>query len=139
MDTEIERCFESASQLINDTHMASYVFEDWGKGRIKGCGCSPDAFLQMAIQLAYYKVPFSIILQSKAKLLLIFSRIVTWCPVSEILWILHILKARRIGLNAICVKILKIHGLLLKIGDAAFQKNNAKFVSYKNFFFCETK
>lgn len=58
METEIERCYLSSSQLINDTDMASVVFQDWGKGRIKKCRCSPDAFVQMAIQLAYYRVCF---------------------------------------------------------------------------------
>lgn len=32
------------------------VFRDFGKGIIKKGNCSPDAFIQMAIQLAYFKV-----------------------------------------------------------------------------------
>jgi hypothetical protein len=27
--------------------MASFVFTDWGKGRIKKAKCSPDAFFQV--------------------------------------------------------------------------------------------
>lgn len=27
----------------------------WGKGFIKTCGISPDAFIQIALQLAYYR------------------------------------------------------------------------------------
>jgi hypothetical protein len=47
MTEEIERCYGSATQLINDTDMASFVFTDWGKGRIKKAKCSPDAFFQV--------------------------------------------------------------------------------------------
>ena len=31
-------------------------FKDYGKGLMKTCGFSPDAFVQMAFQLAYYKL-----------------------------------------------------------------------------------
>ncbi|KAI6222521.1 Cpt-6 [Aphelenchoides besseyi] len=55
MEIEIERCYSSATQLINDVDMASMVFDEWGKGRIKKVKCGPDGFFQMAIQLAYFK------------------------------------------------------------------------------------
>jgi hypothetical protein len=32
------------------------MFDDYGKGFIKRCNVSPDAYVQMALQLAYYRV-----------------------------------------------------------------------------------
>ncbi|GMR54898.1 hypothetical protein PMAYCL1PPCAC_25093 [Pristionchus mayeri] len=55
MSSDIERCFSSHQSLAADVHMASLIFRHWGKGRIKECGCSPDAFVQMAIQLANFR------------------------------------------------------------------------------------
>ncbi|GMR58847.1 hypothetical protein PMAYCL1PPCAC_29042 [Pristionchus mayeri] len=55
MGSEIDRCFSSHESSSRDVDMASLVFRNWGKGRIKKCGCSPDAFVQMAIQLANYR------------------------------------------------------------------------------------
>ncbi|KAI6174654.1 Cpt-6 [Aphelenchoides bicaudatus] len=85
METEIERCFDSATQLINDTDMSSYVFEEWGKGRIKKCGCSPDAFIQMAIQLSYFKDQgnFTLTYESASSRFFDFSRTETMRTVSQ--------------------------------------------------------
>lgn len=33
-----------------------HVFRDFGKGHIKKLKISPDAFIQLALQLAYYRV-----------------------------------------------------------------------------------
>lgn len=56
MATEISRCFSTHEEAASDVDMASLIYRGWGKGRIKKCGCSPDAFVQMAIQLANYRV-----------------------------------------------------------------------------------
>lgn len=58
MREEIERCDAAYRQQINDVDVASVVFCGFGKGLIKENGISPDAFVQMAIQLASYKVSF---------------------------------------------------------------------------------
>ncbi|GMS79873.1 hypothetical protein PENTCL1PPCAC_2048, partial [Pristionchus entomophagus] len=55
MASEIDRCFSSHLDAARDMDMASLIYRPWGKGRIKKCGCSPDAFVQMAIQLANYR------------------------------------------------------------------------------------
>lgn len=56
MPSEIERCFSAYRDARSNVDFASLVNLDWGKGRIKKTNCSPDAFFQMAIQLAYFKV-----------------------------------------------------------------------------------
>lgn len=58
METEITRCYASYQQQINDVDVACLVFRNFGKGFIKEARISPDAFIQMAIQLASYKVGF---------------------------------------------------------------------------------
>ncbi|GMT33638.1 hypothetical protein PFISCL1PPCAC_24936, partial [Pristionchus fissidentatus] len=55
MASEINRNFSSHRQLASDVHLSSLIHRQFGKGRIKECGCSPDAFVQMAIQLANYR------------------------------------------------------------------------------------
>ncbi|CAP30508.2 Protein CBG11458 [Caenorhabditis briggsae] len=55
MKEEVERCYDSHMKATDDLHMHSMIFLDFGKGRLKKCGISPDGFVQMAIQLAYYK------------------------------------------------------------------------------------
>ncbi|KAK6108505.1 Choline/Carnitine o-acyltransferase family protein [Brugia pahangi] len=55
MKAEINRCYASYQEQINDVDVACLVFRDFGKGFIKKVGISPDAFIQMAIQLASFK------------------------------------------------------------------------------------
>lgn len=61
MSSEIQRCFNEYTAQASDVDMASMIFNDWGKGRIKQANSSPDAFFQMAIQLAYFKVFHSLL------------------------------------------------------------------------------
>uniref|UniRef100_A0A0R3RFG8 Carn_acyltransf domain-containing protein n=1 Tax=Elaeophora elaphi TaxID=1147741 RepID=A0A0R3RFG8_9BILA len=55
MKNEITRCYTSYQEQINDVDVACIVIRDFGKGLIKKAGISPDAFIQMAIQLASFK------------------------------------------------------------------------------------
>lgn len=52
----IEASLASASLLANDVDFHSFPFDAFGKGLIKKCRTSPDAFVQLALQLAHYKV-----------------------------------------------------------------------------------
>lgn len=52
----IETSLNSANLLANDVDIYSFPFDAFGKGMIKKCRTSPDAFIQLALQLAHYKV-----------------------------------------------------------------------------------
>ncbi|XP_020629313.1 carnitine O-palmitoyltransferase 1, liver isoform-like isoform X2 [Orbicella faveolata] len=51
----IESCQKKAELLINDLDLHVLVHTAFGKGVIKKCRLSPDAFIQMGLQLAYFK------------------------------------------------------------------------------------
>ncbi|VDM92050.1 unnamed protein product [Litomosoides sigmodontis] len=55
MKAEIIRCYINYQEQINDVDVACLIFRDFGKGFIKKAGFSPDAFVQMVIQLASFK------------------------------------------------------------------------------------
>lgn len=52
----IEASLSSANLLADDVDFHSFPFDTFGKGLIKKCRTSPDAFVQLALQLAHYKV-----------------------------------------------------------------------------------
>lgn len=47
--------FKIALDLLNDVDLHIHINNKFGKGFIKRCKTSPDAFIQMALQLAYYR------------------------------------------------------------------------------------
>ncbi|XP_044538171.1 carnitine O-palmitoyltransferase 1, liver isoform isoform X2 [Gracilinanus agilis] len=51
----IEESLSLASTLANDVDFHSFPFDAFGKGLIKKSRTSPDAFVQLALQLAHYK------------------------------------------------------------------------------------
>ncbi|XP_075064553.1 carnitine O-palmitoyltransferase 1, muscle isoform [Mixophyes fleayi] len=51
----IEFSYSTAKTLANDVDFHCVRFTDFGKGVIKKCRSSPDAFLQIAFQLAHYR------------------------------------------------------------------------------------
>ena len=52
----IERSLSGAQELISDVDLHLRMHDHYGKGFIKRCKISPDAYVQMALQLAYYRV-----------------------------------------------------------------------------------
>ncbi|CAD5217108.1 unnamed protein product [Bursaphelenchus xylophilus] len=52
---EVNRCYDMTVERTKDMDLASILFRDFGKEQIKKLKCSPDGFMQMAIQLAYYR------------------------------------------------------------------------------------
>ncbi|KAF4524880.1 hypothetical protein B566_EDAN011210 [Ephemera danica] len=51
----IEASYLAAQALLADVDLRIYVHNHYGKGLMKKCRVSPDAFIQMALQLAYYR------------------------------------------------------------------------------------
>ncbi|NXU54117.1 CPT1A palmitoyltransferase, partial [Turnix velox] len=51
----IERSLSTATALADDVDFHSFFFDTFGKGLIKKARTSPDAFVQLALQLAHYK------------------------------------------------------------------------------------
>lgn len=51
----IDNALNAAQKIISNVDLQILVFDSFGKGLIKTCRCSPDAFLQMALQLAYFR------------------------------------------------------------------------------------
>uniref|UniRef100_A0A8C9WLR8 Carnitine O-palmitoyltransferase 1, liver isoform-like n=1 Tax=Scleropages formosus TaxID=113540 RepID=A0A8C9WLR8_SCLFO len=53
---QISESLEVAKALADDVDFHVFPFRDFGKWQIKKFRLSPDAFIQMALQLAYYRV-----------------------------------------------------------------------------------
>ncbi|XP_063986769.1 carnitine O-palmitoyltransferase 1, liver isoform isoform X2 [Diachasmimorpha longicaudata] len=51
----IEDAVQGANDLLNDVDLCIYQHDHYGKGFMKKCSMSPDAYIQMALQLAYYR------------------------------------------------------------------------------------
>ena len=49
----IETAVINVEKLISDLDLQLFVYAPYGKGFIKKCGVSPDAYVQMAMQIAY--------------------------------------------------------------------------------------
>lgn len=47
--------YQVVQKLINDIELRIYVHNEYGKGFMKASAMSPDAYIQMALQLAYYR------------------------------------------------------------------------------------
>ncbi|KAI8080925.1 acyltransferase ChoActase/COT/CPT [Thamnidium elegans] len=60
LNGQIEKAIQVAEkdfeQLIGNHEMTILAYQSFGKNTIKKFKCSPDGFVQMAIQLAYYKM-----------------------------------------------------------------------------------
>ena len=54
----IEQSVVVARDLIADVDLHLVMHDAYGKGFMKKCRTSPDAYIQMALQLAYYRVKF---------------------------------------------------------------------------------
>ncbi|XP_015249773.1 PREDICTED: carnitine O-palmitoyltransferase 1, liver isoform-like isoform X2 [Cyprinodon variegatus] len=54
-EEQISRSLAVAQALADDVDFHVFSFREFGKGKIKKCRVSPDAFIQMALQLAYFR------------------------------------------------------------------------------------
>ncbi|GIX71218.1 carnitine O-acetyltransferase [Caerostris darwini] len=53
---DIEEAENDLQILVNDLEMSCFTYETYGKDFIKSQRLSPDSYIQMAIQLAFYKI-----------------------------------------------------------------------------------
>nr|XP_018912089.1 PREDICTED: carnitine O-palmitoyltransferase 1, liver isoform isoform X1 [Bemisia tabaci]XP_018912090.1 PREDICTED: carnitine O-palmitoyltransferase 1, liver isoform isoform X1 [Bemisia tabaci] len=51
----IERSYQVVQGLCNDIDLRIFMHTAYGKGLMKECRVSPDAYIQMALQLAYFR------------------------------------------------------------------------------------
>jgi len=51
----MQKCLKEAQLLADDLHLHILMHPAYGKGFMKKCNLSPDAYIQMALQLAYYR------------------------------------------------------------------------------------
>lgn len=56
VQTEIDRATKDFHDVISQHQLAVQGYQGYGKGLIKKFKCSPDAYVQMIIQLAYFKM-----------------------------------------------------------------------------------
>merc|ERR1712169_124045 len=56
VQAEIERATKDFNSLISQHQLSVQAYQGYGKGLIKKFKCSPDAYVQMIIQLAYFKM-----------------------------------------------------------------------------------
>jgi carnitine O-acetyltransferase len=54
--SEIQRATKDFEDVIGQHELRIQAYQGYGKGLIKKFKCSPDAYVQMIIQLAYYKI-----------------------------------------------------------------------------------
>ncbi|KAK6627282.1 hypothetical protein RUM43_002865 [Polyplax serrata] len=51
----VDASYEQAYKLLSDVDLKILMHSSYGKGFMKQCKVSPDAYIQMALQLAYYR------------------------------------------------------------------------------------
>ncbi|KAI0913636.1 acyltransferase ChoActase/COT/CPT [Ustulina deusta] len=56
VQAEIDRAIKDFAAVIGQHELAVQAYQGYGKGLIKKFKCSPDAYVQMVIQLAYHKM-----------------------------------------------------------------------------------
>ncbi|KAI1640028.1 acyltransferase ChoActase/COT/CPT [Biscogniauxia mediterranea] len=56
VQSEIDRAIKDFAAVIGQHELAVQAYQGYGKGLIKKFKCSPDAYVQMIIQLAYHKM-----------------------------------------------------------------------------------
>uniref|UniRef100_A0A673ATU1 carnitine O-palmitoyltransferase n=1 Tax=Sphaeramia orbicularis TaxID=375764 RepID=A0A673ATU1_9TELE len=68
----ISQSLAVAQNLADDVDFHVFSFRDFGKGKVKKCRVSPDAFIQIALQLAYYRERGSFCLTYEASMTRLF-------------------------------------------------------------------
>lgn len=92
--TAIKEADSDAQKLLNDLHLHIFTHDDYGKGFMKKCQLSPDAFLQMALQLAYFRDAGRFSLTYEASITRLFregrTETVRPCTIESAAWVIHL-------------------------------------------------
>ncbi|CAF0838513.1 unnamed protein product [Adineta ricciae] len=103
----IEKSLSQAKKIYNDVDLHVFVQDTYGKGFMKKCKLSPDAYIQMALQLAHYRDSGHFNLTYEASMTRLFrdgrTETVRSCSIESSLWVKamedpNVTKAERINL-----------------------------------------
>lgn len=87
----IEKSYEVTLNLLNDVDLRIYMHTSYGKGFMKDCRISPDAYIQMALQLAYYRDAARFSLTYEASMTRLFregrTETVRPCTAESVAWV----------------------------------------------------
>ncbi|XP_033222790.1 carnitine O-palmitoyltransferase 1, muscle isoform [Belonocnema kinseyi] len=87
----IEKSYLEAQKLLEDVELRIYVHDLYGKGFMKNCSMSPDAYIQMALQLAYFRDAGQFSLTYEASMTRLFregrTETVRPCTVESAAWV----------------------------------------------------
>ncbi|CAL4066368.1 unnamed protein product [Meganyctiphanes norvegica] len=88
----IDTSYRVAEALLNDVDLRLYMHKAYGKGFMKGCRLSPDAYIQMSLQLAYYRDAGKFNLTYEASMTRLFrdgrTETVRPCTIESSAWVL---------------------------------------------------
>lgn len=88
----IDVSYRVAENLLNDVDLRLYMHQSYGKGFMKGCRLSPDAYIQMCLQLAYYRDAGKFNLTYEASMTRLFrdgrTETVRPCTIESAAWVL---------------------------------------------------
>lgn len=83
--------FQGAEKLLNDVDLRIYLHDAYGKGFMKISSLSPDAYIQMALQLAYYRDAKKFCLTYEASMTRLFregrTETVRPCTIESAAWV----------------------------------------------------
>ncbi|XP_063244784.1 carnitine O-palmitoyltransferase 1, liver isoform isoform X2 [Bacillus rossius redtenbacheri] len=87
----IEKSFQVAEKLLNDVDLRILMHTAYGKGFMKLCRISPDAYIQMALQLAYFRDASRFCLTYEASMTRLFregrTETVRPCTIESCAWV----------------------------------------------------
>lgn len=90
--TAIDNSFQVAQSLLNDVDLRAYMHNAYGKGFMKECRISPDAYIQLALQLAYFRDACRFSLTYEASMTRLFregrTETVRPCTIESAAWVL---------------------------------------------------
>ncbi|XP_011495602.1 PREDICTED: carnitine O-palmitoyltransferase 1, liver isoform [Ceratosolen solmsi marchali] len=88
---DIETSYLVAEELLKNVDMHIYVHDMYGKGFMKKCSISPDSYIQMALQLAYYRDTNKFSLTYEAASMRLFregrTETVRSCTIESVAWV----------------------------------------------------